>query len=825
VTGGQRARLRLAAQNGAVRALVDAESPDEAVVELLREVCESLGWTVGVFWYPAPDGAVIRLRALWSDPVAAVSVFVAASRAAAFSPGEGLPGQVWASGEPVWVADVTVAPWFPRAESARRAGLRAAFAVPVPLGEERRGVLEFFSGRVLELDPELLETMAAVGGYLGQFVQRRTAEAELRASEERFRTFGSTVPDATFVIDESSRIIYVNEAVRRIFGYPPSELVGEPLTRLIPERHRQSLMEGMRRLLETGERHVPWDGVELHGLRRDGTEVPLEITYGAFEKDGQRFFTGIARDVTERSRAEERLRFQARLLDAVAEAVIATDLEGRILYWNAFAERLYGWQAREVLGRDVSEVTPAETSKDLARDVMEQLSRGDPWSGEITVRDRSGREFPVLVNDSPILDEQGRLVGIIGTSIDITERKRREEGQRFLAEAGRVLASSLDYPTTLRSVATLAVPHLGDWCLVHLRDDDGTAVTPVARVVPADEAAGGDALEALLTGDESLVEAVLSGDVPVIGPADSGPEPLRPDRLRDLGVSALLAVPLRARGATLGVITFAHTHSGRRHDETDREIAEELGRRAGLAIENARLYREAEEGNRAKADFLAVVSHELRTPLNAIAGYADLLSAGISGALTEAQVHNVERIKIGAGHLAHLIDEILAYARVEAGRESVTREASDMGALVREAATVIEPDAADKGLTFEVDVPDRGPHLLTDAGKVRQILVNLLTNAVKYTEQGRVRIAARPVDGGAVVQIEDTGVGIPQDARERIFDAFWQAESPNTRTVGGTGLGLSVSRRLARLLDGDIQVDSQVGVGSTFTVRIPDLSQ
>jgi signal transduction histidine kinase len=290
-------------------------------------------------------------------------------------------------------------------------------------------------------------------------------------------------------------------------------------------------------------------------------------------------------------------------------------------------------------------------------------------------------------------------------------------------------------------------------------------------------------------------------------------------------VSALLAVPLRARGAALGIITFVHTRDGQRYDDAAVDVAEELGRRAGLAIDNARLYREAEEGNRAKADFLAVVSHELRTPLNAIAGYADLLSAGISGDLNEAQGRNVERIKVGAGHLAHLIDEILTYARVEAGRESVRREASDVGTLAREAAVVIEPDATDKGLALEVDAPERGPHLLTDAGKVRQILVNLLSNAVKYTEEGTVRVVVREADGGAEVDIDDTGVGIPAEDRERIFDAFWQAESPNTRTVGGTGLGLSVSRRLARLLDGDIRVESEVGVGSTFTVIIPDMSK
>lgn len=820
----RRARLRLAAQNGAVRALLNAETTDEAVRELLREVCQNLGWSVGALWMPEPESGRLRPERVWADPEHGVEAFVEAARATSFRAGEGLPGSVSASGEPAWITDAVADPGFTRAAAAREAGLHGAFAVAVPLEAGRHGVLEFLTRETLAPDPELLETMASVAGHLGQFLQRREAEAALRESEERFLTFGSTVPDATFVIDEASRIVYVNDAVRKIFGYSPSELRGAPLTRLMPERHREGHLNGLDRFLETGERRVNWDGVQMEGLRRDGTEVPLEITYGTFERDGRRFFTGIARDVTERRRTEERLRFQARMLDAVGEAVIATDMEGRILYWNAFAERLYGWKADEALGRDVSDLTAAASSSKEARQIMEELAAGRRWSGEFMVRDRSGREFPALVTDSPILDDDGRVVGIIGTSIEIEERKRREEGQRFLAEASRVLASSLDYATTLRSVATLAVPDLADWCLVHAGEPGDVGVAPVARVVPGPQTAAADALEAVLTAPDGVVSRVVSENAVVVWPDAEGAASVDP-RLRDAGVSSLLAVPLQARGAALGVITFVRSGDGRVYDLLDAGIAEELGRRAGLAVDNARLYREAQEGNRAKADFLAVVSHELRTPLNAIAGYADILAGGIAGPLNETQHQHIERIKVGAGHLAHLIDEVLSYARVETDRERLHLEVTDVAAMAREAAVVLEPDAADKGLDLRVDASPEGPRILTDPGKVRQILVNLLSNAVKYTDAGEVVIrVVAPAEDGAVVTVRDTGIGIEPDALDRIFEPFWQAESPNTRTVGGTGLGLSVSRRLAGLLDGTIRVDSEPGTGSTFTVTLPDLT-
>jgi PAS domain S-box-containing protein len=819
-------RRRLAAQNGAVRALVKADSEAQAVRDLLREVCTNLGWMLGEFWKPTADNSALRIEAMWpeprGEPRGPVAAFLDASRHTGFRRGEGLPGRVWGSAEPAWITEVATDPNFTRRDAARAAGIRSAFGVPVPLDNDRLGVLEFFASQQLEPDSELLETMTAVGGYLGEFYQRREAESALQASEDRFRTFGSTVPDATFVIDEGSRIAYVNDAVQRIFGYTPGELLGAPLTRLMPERHRAGHMKGMQRFLETGQRTMSWDGVEMEGLRKDGTEVPLEITYGTFERDGQRFFTGIARDISERRRAQERLRFQARLLDAVGEAVIATDLDGQIRYWNAFAEQLYGWTAEEVMGRDISDITPTPATRDRSRELVRRLAVGEAWSGEFLVRDRSGREFPVLVNNSPIRDDQGQPLGIVGTSIEITERKRREDGQKFLAEASRVLASSLDYGTTLRTVATLAVPDLGDWCLVHLRVGEDSSVEPVARVVPEVDETAADALEKLLMAGNGLVDAVLSGDSALTGPSDAGPEALREERLRNSGVRSILTVPLRARGTALGVITFANPQSGRPYDATDAGIAEELGRRAGLAIDNARLYREAEEGNRAKADFLAVVSHELRTPLNAIAGYADLLAGGIAGELNSLQARHIDRIKVGANHLAHLIDEVLTYARVETGRDTLQLDTADVGEVAREAMVVVEPDATEKNLAVEVQLPHEPVVLHTDAGKVRQILVNLLSNAVKYTEEGALRLVVRHVEGGVEIDITDTGIGIPTEALERIFEPFWQAESPNTRTVGGTGLGLSVSRRLARLLEGDIQVQSEVGVGSTFTVQVPD---
>lgn len=229
----------------------------------------------------------------------------------------------------------------------------------------------------------------------------------------------------------------------------------------------------------------------------------------------------------------------------------------------------------------------------------------------------------------------------------------------------------------------------------------------------------------------------------------------------------------------------------------------------------------AESANVSKSNFLAVMSHELRTPLSAIIGYEELLADGITGPVSDAQKHQLARIKASAQHLLHLIDQILSYSRIDAGREVVQLEDVEANELAFDAATLVEPLASEKGLQFDVVPTGYSVPMSTDAGKVRQILVNLLSNAVKFTAAGRVELLVQH-DGGTVrYVVRDTGIGIAPEHRDQIFDAFWQVEQPSTRRAGGTGLGLSVTRRLAVLMGGDVEVRSSVGHGSTFTVTLP----
>lgn len=332
-----------------------------------------------------------------------------------------------------------------------------------------------------------------------------------------------------------------------------------------------------------------------------------------------------------------------------------------------------------------------------------------------------------------------------------------------------------------------------------------------ASAQPAEAVAGQSLLEVFpqLRGDprEGMLRRAAAGESLVLAhrfheyilplPARGFPEYARMQQ------SARL-LPVLRRGEAVGAIVLVQ-------DVTERVAREEQLRAA---------MRRAQDASEAKSAFIASTSHELRTPLSAIVGYSELMAGEISGPVTPRQREFLERIKLSTLHLMSLIEEILTFSRIEAGKESVLLDPCDLVELAREAITLLEPQALKKGLPLTFAAPDRLP-VVSDARKVRQVLLNLLGNAVKFTDSGSVHLDVYCDGEYACYRVRDTGPGIGPDQLERIFEAFTQGDQSMTRRKGGTGLGLAVSRKLAELLGGGLWVESTVGLGSVFTVRLP----
>lgn len=286
-------------------------------------------------------------------------------------------------------------------------------------------------------------------------------------------------------------------------------------------------------------------------------------------------------------------------------------------------------------------------------------------------------------------------------------------------------------------------------------------------------------------------------------------------------------IPLSARGRAVGLLS-AYFKEPREISETEARALRTIARLVSVAKENADLVSELrdnnlqlERANRLKSEFLASVSHELRTPMNAIIGYTKLMLDGLDGDLTEQQVADLQRVAQAADNLLSLINGLLDLAKIEAGKMELNAEEVDVRTVVEEVIELIRPQADGKGLALEMDVPLALPAAFADRARVRQVLVNLAANAVKFTERGSVTIAVSTADGWLTLAVTDTGVGITPDALVYIFDEFRQADSSTTRRYGGTGLGLAISKRLVGLHGGRIWVDSTPGVGSTFRFTLP----
>lgn len=424
-----------------------------------------------------------------------------------------------------------------------------------------------------------------------------------------------------------------------------------------------------------------------------------------------------------------------------------------------------------------------------------------------------------------------------------------------LAEVSRILAGSLGYEATLAAVARLALPYLGSWCALDVCEEGGT-MRRLAIIHPDPEK---QTLARVLESgwpperdDPFGVPAVMrTGSTVVIAHVDDAllvraartPEVLRV--LRALGIGSLITVPLIARERMLGAMTFVSATTGHQYDESDVTLAEHLAALSALAVDNARLHRagveraETEATTRAKSAFLATMSHELRTPINAIIGYVELLELGLAGSVTAKQREYLSRIRLSGTHLVRLVTDVLELSRGEAGQLPVAGEPLRTAAAVAGALSLTFPAAHAKGVSL-VDAHAHEPggacdvSYVGDEHRVRQVLVNLLINAVNFTPRGGTIVlscgvvedapAQASLAGGgpwAFIRVADSGEGVMPSKQAAVFEPFTQGESGFKRTQGGTGLGLTISRQLARLMGGDVTLVSPPGEGATFTLWLP----
>ena len=742
--------------------------------------------------------------------------------------------------DPGWTADeyarvLREGPWRGELELRRRDGTRVPVdaqvtAIELPAGLVAVAVMHDASGR------KQIET--------------------LRRSLEQLIAVSQGIADGIIVQDANGRMVYVNDAAARLMRYPSAgALLATPAEDVIAKFE----------IMDEAGRRFPLDQLPGQRALRGEQAPPTLLRYRVaatgeerwaivratpiFDRRGHvRFAVNVLSDITQRRQAEEDLRLQKSLLEAQSEAaldgILMVDRAGKILSFNRRFIEMWGIPAEVISSRsDAAALRAVEDNlvhpeEFLARIAYLYEHPDEPSREEVLLKD--GRTFDRY--SAPVRSTDGAYYGRVWFFRDITERKRREEAERFLAEANAVLVSSLDYEETLASVARLAVPQLADWCAVDLPgEDEPIRRLAVAAVDPAKEELVRELRQrypyepewphgvpkVLRTGDLELVPEVT--DEQLIATALDA-EHLR--ILRALGMRSYLRVPLTARDRTFGVLSLVSAESGRRYGLADLALAQELARRAALAVDNARLYHEAQQALQVREEFLAGISHDLKTPLTTIKAYAQILAgrairAGIPG--TDVVMEALEKIDAATTKMTALVVELLDVARLQSGQPlELGRHPTDLVALVRHCIDEQQKRSERHHISLAAGVPE----LIGtwDALRLERVITNLLANAVKYSPDGGEitvtvgpEMSEEPAGGAhtwAMLAIRDEGLGIPARDLPHIFERFRRGANVAGR-FEGTGIGLAAARQIVEQHGGAITVESNVGRGSTFTVRLP----
>ncbi len=706
---------------------------------------------------------------------------------------------------------------------------------------------------------------------------RRAADDALRHAEQRFHHLVDAVVDyAIYLLDDSGHVTSWNSGARRLKGYRDEEVLGQHFSIFYTAEDRAA--DKPRRVLETVRREGRYEE-EGWRVRKDGSRFWANVVITAL-RDQQGAVTGFAkvtRDLTARRDAEEKHRSLIReqtarevaeqseqrlleseeryralsqrleiILEGVADGITVQDAEGRLVFANRSAARMFGFGGRrELLDTPRAALAARFDVRDaegraLALDELpaRRVLAGEEASATtLHVRERATRrEWWVLLRASAVLDASGAPELAISIWHDVTIERRHEQETLTLMRATTAIASSLVASDMLPALGRALLPNLGDWCSIYLREGKELRVVTVnhtdaekvdaareyRRRYPPDVTHTGGVWQVMDTGrslvDNQVDEASLARSI-----ADTEARRL----LLSIGMKAVVLAPIRANERVLGVIALVSAATDRRYDDSDVALVEEIGRRAGVALDNAQLYsaaqqaaNRAEEASRAKDEFLATVSHELRTPLNAILGWSSLLKERFAeGGL----VKPIEVIHRNAQAQVKIVDDILDVSRVINGKFRLSLRPSDVVAIVRSGIEVVRPSAEAKQIAINFQPPEQLDPLLADPERLQQVVWNLLSNAVKFSDPGaKVDVSLRQDGAQLQLTVADTGRGIEPGFLPFVFDRFKQADSSTTRRVGGLGLGLALVRHIVELHGGRVAASSSgVGQGAAFTVTLP----
>jgi PAS domain S-box-containing protein len=543
----------------------------------------------------------------------------------------------------------------------------------------------------------------------------------------------------------------------------------------------------------------------------------------------------------EQLRAAERMRAELALRESVEEydvtfeqaavGIIHAALDGQVLKVNQNFSDFSGYSKHDALALRLRDLFHGEDAEATLGALTALHTAGQPpYSRELRLVKKDGTVAWVSLTASVIRSASGTPKRYILTAEDVTERRRAEQRQTFLAAASERLMSSLEYTTTLSAIAAIAVPTLADWCAVDIVLEDGDIDELAVAHVDRNKLDLLRELQKRLKSDPNwaLAKVLKSGRPELIArrPDDEPSLHATGERtcelLLSVGFASAMVIPLVARGRTLGALTFLCAPGKAPYDALDLAMASDLAQRAALAIDNAGLYQKSQEAIKMREEFLSIASHELRTPLTPLLMQIQSLTRHLDrsgdGIDHERLRRNLDRAERQVDRLRALVETLLDVSRLATRGLRLTLEDVDLGEVLREAASSFAEQSARVNSPLSLSV-DKNIHGRWDKLRIEQVVTNLIANAIKYGAGKPIDVILESEPGIARITVNDQGIGIPQNKLDKIFNRFERAVP--TDNYGGLGLGLYVAQQIAEAHGGTINVSSEVGRGSTFVLELP----
>jgi PAS domain S-box-containing protein len=629
-------------------------------------------------------------------------------------------------------------------------------------------------------------------GMIEDITEQKKAEEKLKESEEKYRTLVEGSLAGTYIFQDG-KFKFVSGQILSIFGFTPQEVLN---TRKILEIvHPEDRKKVIKLFTSNLRGDISKSGFQFRIIKKNGEIAWVEVLNNLINYEGKPALLGTMLDITDRIKAEQRNRIMSQLLLSLNDAVVLTDENGNILEVNDAFCRITGYSKDEVIGKNPRILKSGLHDANFYKEMWDSILTKGYWKGEIINKKKNGEFYFALLSISSIKDEVHGLTYYLGIQSDITERKKAEEQIRYQANLlenvnDAIIAADLNYRiTSWNKAAEKMYGYKAEEVI-------GKEISEVVKV----EFPG-------LTREQ--VRQILQEKGFWQG------EAIHYNRFGEkIYVSSSLSIIRDINGNPIGTV-------GINRDITEQKKAEEKLKLYAeqLEIANAQL----QELNKLKSEFLANTSHELRTPLNSIIGFLNLIKEGLYES-KEEMMQFVDNALMSARHLLNIINDILDIAKIEAGKLELTIEDVEVSELLQEVWTLSHVQAEQKKLEYRMIYPEKPIFIRGDRNRLKQILLNLIGNAIKFTHKGGITVKAEVFEekGHCQFSVIDTGIGISKEKQAKLFQKFVQADGTTTRKYGGTGLGLAITKSLVEMMGGVIELFSEgEGKGTTVTFTIP----